>query len=98
MAKYPAVYIITNKPLGVLYLGVSSDLPKRMYQHKNKLFDGFSQKYNLNRLVWFIMAETMYAAISEEKRIKRWNRTWKIELIEKVNPDWDDLSLNWFED
>ncbi len=91
MNKHPSVYIITNKPLGTLYIGVTSNLMTRVWQHQHHLVKGFSNKYNLMRLVYFEMHESMYEAISREKAMKKWNRAWKIELIEEMNPDWDDL-------
>jgi len=78
MDKNPVVYILTNQPNGVLYIGVTSNLTKRMYQHRNKLVKGFTSKYNLNKLVWYQTAESMGAAISEEKRLKKWNCVWKL--------------------
>jgi putative endonuclease len=86
----PAVYILASKYQGVLYIGVTSNLPQRIWQHKHKLVDGFSRKYNADRLVWFELHVEMYAAITREKQIKKWNRAWKIELIETDNPDWND--------
>jgi len=91
MAKLPSVYILTNKPNGVLYTGVTSNLVQRIWQHKNKQSTGFSTKYNTNKLVWFEVTDSMVEAIVREKRIKAWKRQWKIELIEKENPDWMDL-------
>ena len=86
----PAVYILASKYQGVLYTGVTSNLPQRIWQHKHKLVDGFSRKYSADRLVWFELHAEMYAAITREKQIKKWNRAWKIELIESDNPDWND--------
>ena len=86
----PAVYILASKYQGVLYLGVTSNLPQRIWQHKHKLVDGFSRQYNVDCLVWFELHDEMYAAITREKQIKKWNRAWKIELIEAQNPDWSD--------
>ncbi|MEA1889849.1 MAG: GIY-YIG nuclease family protein [Pseudomonadota bacterium] len=91
MKKQPAVYLVTNKPEGVLYAGVTSDLPKRIWQHKNKITKGFSEKYNLTRLVYFELFGDMYQAISREKQIKSGSRKTKIKLIESINPDWRDL-------
>ena len=88
----PCVYILTNKPRGVLYTGVTSNLIRRLWQHKHKQIDGFSNKYNTDRLVWYEMHNEIYAAITREKQIKKWNRDWKIELIESVNPTWNDSS------
>ena len=87
-----AVYIITNRRNGVLYVGVTSDLPGRTWQHRTDAVGGFSQRYRLKRLVWYEVHESMYEAITREKRIKRWRRAWKIELIESINPDWEDLA------
>jgi len=91
MKKQPAVYLLTNKPDGTLYTGVTSDLPRRMWQHKNKAMKGFSARYNLNRLVYFELFEDMYEAISGEKQIKAGSRKAKIKLIERDNPEWRDL-------
>jgi len=91
MNKYPAVYLVTNKQNGTLYTGVTSNLQKRIWQHKNKLVKGFSSKYNLTNLVYFELCVDMYQAISREKQIKSGSRKAKIELIENTNPDWRDL-------
>jgi len=91
MKKQPAVYLVTNKLDGVLYTGVTSDLPKRIWQHKNKLTKGFSAKYNLTRLVYFELFGDMYQAISREKQIKSGSRKTKLKLIESINPEWRDL-------
>jgi len=91
MKRRPAVYLLTNKPDGTLYTGVTSDLPRRMWQHKNKVMKGFSARYNLNRLVYFELLEDMYEAISREKQIKAGSRKAKIKLIERNNPEWRDL-------
>ncbi|MDH3760447.1 MAG: GIY-YIG nuclease family protein [Gammaproteobacteria bacterium] len=89
--KCPCVYLLANKPFGTLYIGVTSDLKKRIWQHKNNLVEGFSNKYKLHRLVWFELHLSMYAAIDREKNLKNWNREWKINLLEKANPNWRDL-------
>ena len=89
--KLPCVYLLASKPYGTLYLGVTSDLRKRTWQHKADLADGFSKKYKVHRLVWFELHETMYDAIQREKNLKNWRRDWKISLIESKNPDWRDL-------
>ena len=86
----PAVYILASKYQGVLYTGVTSNLQQRIWQHKHKLVDGFSRQYNVDRLVWFELHVEMYAAITREKQIKKWNRAWKVELLEASNPDWND--------
>ncbi|WP_298510142.1 GIY-YIG nuclease family protein [uncultured Kordia sp.] len=87
-----SVYIITNKPKGVLYIGVTKDLKRRIRQHKNKVHPTtFSARYNLNMLVYFENHKEKEAALLREKRMKKWNRDWKVELIEKDNPNWEDL-------
>ncbi len=91
--KQPAVYILTNQRNGTLYVGVTSDLIKRIYQHKNDVADGFTKKYQTHLLVYFEQHHTMDAAITREKQIKEWKRGWKINLIEKNNPYWNDLYL-----
>ncbi len=85
------VYILTNKRNGVLYIGVTNDLKRRVYEHRKKLVDGFTKKYNLHRLVYFERIDDIYQAIQREKRLKKWNRAWKVRLIEEFNPDWNDL-------
>ena len=89
--KTPCVYILANRPNGTLYIGVTSNLVQRVWQHKNKLVEGFAERYRLHRLVWYEVHDTMESAISREKALKKWNRAWKIELIEKSNPAWLDL-------
>lgn len=85
------VYIITNKPKGTLYIGVTNNLARRLDEHKQHVVAGFSNTYNLDKLVYCEQFENIELAIQHEKRLKRWNRDWKIELIEKSNPDWKDL-------
>lgn len=85
------VYIITNKPYGTLYIGVTSDLPKRIYEHRHKTYKGFSQKYDLNMLVYYEVFDDIANAILREKQMKKWNRTWKFRVIEEMNPNWLDL-------
>ena len=89
--KSPCVYILTNKPKGTLYIGVTSNLTQRVWQHKNDFVDGFTERYGVHRVVWYEVHETMESAITREKALKKWNRAWKIELIEKTNPNWTDL-------
>ena len=89
--EFPAVYIITNKRHSVLYIGVTSNLHSRIYQHKHKLIKGFSEKYNCNKLVYYEVIDDMYCAISREKQIKSGSRNSKINLINSINPKWIDL-------
>jgi putative endonuclease len=91
MGKQPAVCILASKRNGTLYIGVTSDLVKRIWQHKNDLVEGFTTKYGVHTLVYYELCADMAAAIGREKRLKKWNRAWKIELIEKENPEWRDL-------
>jgi len=91
MEKQPAVYILASKRNGTLYTGVTSDLVKRVGEHRTGAVDGFTKKYGVHHLVYFELHSGMAEAIAREKQIKRWNRAWKIELIEKKNPDWRDL-------
>lgn len=89
--KQPAVYILSNQQRGTLYIGVTSDLVKRVYQHKNDYIDGFSKQYSTHTLVYFELFGDMYEAIQREKQLKKWKRVWKLELIEENNPSWKDL-------
>ncbi len=89
--KQPAVYILANKKNGTLYIGVTSDLVKRIWQHKNHVVSGFTQEYEVYQLVYFEQLDDMENAITREKVLKQWNRAWKIRLIEQVNPNWNDL-------
>jgi len=86
------VYILCNKKNGVLYTGYTDNIKRRIFEHKNKRFKGFTNKYNVDKLVYFETMFTEEEAKLREKRIKKWNRDWKINLIEKDNPDWADLS------
>jgi putative endonuclease len=86
------VYILTNKTNKVLYIGVTNNLEKRMYEHKSKMIDGFTKKYNLTRLVYFEETSDVQSAIEREKQLKNWHREWKMNLISRFNPDWKDLS------
>ncbi|PKF63072.1 hypothetical protein CW745_06540 [Psychromonas sp. psych-6C06] len=90
--KQPCTYMLSNKKEGVLYIGVTSNLRQRIAQHKAGTTKGFSEKYYLKNLIYFEMHETMYDAITREKQLKHWNRAWKINLINKQNPEWKDLS------
>jgi len=89
--KQPCVYILTSKQNGTLYVGVTSNLIKRVWEHKEDVVPGFTKQYGVHLLVWFEMHETMDAAITREKQIKKWNREWKIRRITETNPDWKDL-------
>ncbi|WP_411767089.1 GIY-YIG nuclease family protein [Winogradskyella sp. A3E31] len=89
------LYIITNKKNGVVYIGVTNDLERRMFEHKNKLVKGFSSKYNLDKLMYFETFQYINDAITREKNMKKWKRDWKIRLIEEDNHDWSDLSSDW---
>ena len=91
MPKTLFVYVMTNRPRGTLYIGVTSDLVRRVHEHKTGAADGFTKRYSVTRLVWYELAETMDSAILREKQIKKWNRAWKVRLIEASNPDWLDL-------
>ena len=85
------IYIMTNKKYGTLYIGVTSNLIKRVYEHKNSFVNGFTAKYNLKKLVYYEIFEDITEAIKREKQLKKYKRAWKIELIEKINPTWKDL-------
>ena len=85
------VYILAGKRNGTIYVGVTSNLPQRTWQHKNEQADGFCKKYNVKQLVYFEQHDTAESAITREKQIKKWNRAWKLKLIEKKNPYWKDL-------
>jgi putative endonuclease len=91
MNKQPAVYILASERNGTLYIGVTSDLVKRVWQHKEGLVEGFSKTHHTKRLVYFEQHETMESAIRREKQLKKWNRQWKIRLIEESNLHWQDL-------
>jgi len=89
--KQPAVYILASKRNGTLYTGVTSDLLKRVWEHKNDLVESFTRRYHVHFLVWYELHETMESSILREKRIKGWKREWKLRLIESANPNWKDL-------
>lgn len=89
--RQPCVYILASKRNGTLYIGVTSDLPQRIWQHRTDMVAGFSKQYAVHLLVHVEFHDTMADAILREKRIKKWRRAWKLELIEKNNPDWQDL-------
>ena len=85
------IYILAGKRNGTLYTGVTNNLIKRVYEHKNKLVKGFTKKYSINKLVYYEQTENVHSAIQREKTLKNWKREWKLELIEKSNPEWEDL-------
>ena len=89
MAYY--VYILASRRDGAIYVGITNDLVRRVYEHRIKAVPGFTTKYNITRLVWFEIYDDPVSAISREKELKKWKRDWKVQLIEKDNPDWDDL-------
>ena len=89
--RIPCVYILANKPYGTLYIGVTSNLVRRVWEHKNDFVAGYTRRYRVHRLIWHEVHESMESAISREKALKKWNRAWKNELIEKSNPKWIDL-------
>ena len=89
--KLPCVYILASKRNGTLYIGVTSDLVQRVWQHKNDVAEGFTKRYRIHTLVWYETHETMESAITREKALKEWRRAWKIALIEQDNPAWRDL-------
>jgi putative endonuclease len=91
MSKQPAVYILSSKRNGTLYVGVTSDLVKRIWEHKNNLVEGFTKRYGVHLLVWYELHGSMDTAIQREKRLKDWRRNWKVQLIESTNPKWEDL-------
>lgn len=91
MQKYFYVYILASRRNGTLYIRITSDLIKRVWEHKNKLADGFTKKYNIDRLVCFEQFNDAKNAIRREKRLKKYNRQWKLNLIEKANDKWNDL-------
>jgi len=89
--KLPAVYILASKRNGTLYIGVTSDLVKRIWEHKTNMIEGFTKRYAVHLLVWYELHESMESAIEREKRLKEWKRKWKLELVEGINPNWQDL-------
>jgi len=90
MDKQPCVYMVASRRNGTLYVGVTSSLIKRIYEHRNKLIDGFTKRYGVHHLVWYELHEHMHSAVSREKQIKKWSRAAKVRLIEQSNPAWKD--------
>lgn len=95
MNKSCAVYIMTNYSETSLYIGVTSNLQKRVWEHKNKVVNGFTEKYNVDKLVYYETTDSIESAIKREKQLKNWHRQWKINLIKEMNPEFRDLSLDW---
>ena len=85
------VYILSSKRNGTLYTGITSDILKRVYEHKHGLVEGYTKKYKVHYLVWYEIHQSVESAITREKQIKKWKRNWKLQLIEKENPEWMDL-------
>ena len=91
--RNPCVYILTSQPRGTLYIGVTSSLEARLWQHREEVMRGFTKRYTVKRLVWFEMHGDMLTAIAREKQLKNWHRPWKVNLIEATNPHWGDLAV-----
>ena len=91
MERIPCVCILASKPNGTLYIGVTSNIIKRIWEHENELVDGFTKQYHVHTLVWYEIHQNMESAITREKQIKKWNRQWKINLITDSNPHWNNL-------
>jgi len=88
------VYMLASKKNGTLYIGITNNLIKRVYEHRNNLVEGFTKRYGVHKLIYYEIYSDIYDAIEREKRMKKWNRGWKINLIKKSNPNWEDLYLN----
>ena len=95
MKKTYTIYIMTNYSETSLYIGVTSNLPKRVWEHKNKVVEGFTEKYNVDKLVYYETTDSIETAIKREKQLKNWHREWKINLIKEMNQEFKDLSLDW---
>ena len=95
MNKTYAVYIMTNYSQTSFYIGVTGNLQKRVWEHKNKVVEGFTKKYNIDRLVYYELTDSVEIALNREKQLKRWHRDWKINLIKEMNPEFKDLSMDW---
>lgn len=91
MNRQPAVYILASRRNGTLYVGVTSNLVKRVWEHKNNMVEGFTKRYGVHQLVWYEVHDNIQSAIQREKRLKEWKRKWKVELIKSMNPNWEDL-------
>ena len=90
------VYILTNMRNGTLYVGMTNNLERRVFEHKNGVLEGFTKKYGLNTLIYFEVHQNVNDAILREKQLKKWKRQWKIDLVEKENPDWNDIARDWY--
>ena len=90
------VYILASHKNGTLYIGVTNNLIKRSWEHKNKTVESFTEKYDVNKLVYYETTNDVHSALTREKQLKKWNRQWKLELIEKENPDWIDLANEYY--
>ena len=95
MSKTYSVYILTNPEETTLYIGVTGNLKKRIWEHKNNVVEGFTKKYNISKLVYYEITEDVETALNREKQLKNWQRQWKIDLIKTLNPEFKDLSLEW---
>jgi putative endonuclease len=91
MDRYFYVYILTNRRYGTLYVGITNDLVRRVWEHRNNAVPGFTREHELHRLVWYEQHATALEAIRQEKLIKKWHRDWKVNLVQRMNPDWEDL-------
>ena len=98
MDKYSYVYMLASDPYGTLYVGVTSDLVRRVWEHRTAVMDGFSKRHAVNRLVWYEMHADIMEAIKREKQIKKWRRNWKVNLVQAENPGWRDLYLDFTAD
>jgi putative endonuclease len=90
-SNYYYIYILASKPYGTLYIGVTNDLVRRVWEHKNGFVEGFTKNYNVHLLVYYEQCESVESTITREKQLKKWKRRWKLDLIEKMNPGWKDL-------
>ncbi len=95
MNKTYAVYIMTNYSQTSFYIGITGNLQKRVWEHKNKFVEGFTKRYNIDRLVYYELTDSVETALNREKQLKRWHRDWKINLIKEMNPEFKDLSMDW---
>ena len=91
MEKHPCVYMLASRRNGTLYVGVTTNLVKRVWEHKNNIVDSFTKRYGIHHLVWFELHDRLESALAREKALKAWKRQWKVELIEQTNPTWHDL-------